>query len=56
MNGTAKKSTTKYHTVKSGDTVSGLAARYGSTQKQIVNWNKLANANMIYVGQKLKVK
>ena len=51
-----KKSTAKYHTVKSGDTVSGLAVKYGSTQKQIVSWNKLASANKIYVGQKLRVK
>ena len=51
-----KKSTAKYHTVKSGDTVSGLAVKYGSTQKQIVSWNKLASADKIYVGQKLRVK
>ena len=51
-----KKSTAKYHTVRSGDTVSGIAVKYGSTQKQIVNWNKLASANKIYVGQKLRVK
>ena len=51
-----KKSTAKYHTVRSGDTVSGLAVKYGSTQKQIVNWNKLASADKIYVGQKLRVK
>jgi LysM repeat protein len=49
-------STKKYHTVKSGDTVSGLAVKYGSTQKQIVNWNKLASADKIYIGQKLRVK
>ena len=51
-----KKSTAKYHTVKSGDTVSGLAVKYGSTQKQIVSWNKLSSADKIYVGQKLRVK
>ena len=51
-----KKSTAKYHTVRSGDTVSGIAVKYGSTQKQIVNWNKLASADKIYVGQKLRVK
>ena len=50
------KSTPKYHTVRSGDTVSGLAVKYGSTQKQIVSWNKLASADKIYVGQKLRVK
>ncbi|SDL12936.1 LysM domain-containing protein [Lacicoccus qingdaonensis] len=56
VTGTVKKSTTKYHTVKSGDTVSGLAVKYGSTQKQIVNWNNLRNPNEIYINQKLRVK
>ncbi|WP_162985944.1 LysM domain-containing protein [Virgibacillus sp. Bac330] len=53
---TARKSIAKYHTVKSGDTVSELAFKYGSTQKQIQNWNNLSNPNKIYVGQKLRVK
>ena len=56
VTGTAKKSATKYHTVKSGDTVSGLAIKYGSTQKQIVNWNNLRNPNEIYINQKLRVR
>lgn len=46
----------KYHTVKSGDTVSGLAAKYGSTMAQIKSWNNLKDINKIYVGQKLRVK
>lgn len=45
-----------YHTVKRGDTVSGLAVKYGSTQAQIKAWNKLKNINLIKVGQKLRVK
>src|SRR5690625_1177743 len=45
-----------YHIVKRGDTVSGLAKKYGSTQKQIKNWNKLKDVNLIVVGQKLRVK
>lgn len=50
------KSSKKYHIVKSGDTVSGLAVKYGSTQKQIVSWNKLVSADKINIGQKLRVK
>lgn len=45
-----------YHTVKSGDTVSGLAVKYGSSQSQIKSWNGLKNINLIRVGQKLRVK
>jgi GH25 family lysozyme M1 (1,4-beta-N-acetylmuramidase) len=45
-----------YHTVISGDTVSKLAATNGTTIDQIVSWNHLQSANMIYIGQKLRVK
>lgn len=45
-----------YHTVKSGDTVSGLAVKYKVTQAQIKSWNGLKDINKIYVGQKLRVK
>src|SRR5699024_4934160 len=45
--GSAAKSSKKYHTVKPGDTVGALAARYGSTQSKIVSWNKLRNADHI---------
>ncbi|WP_462420021.1 LysM peptidoglycan-binding domain-containing protein [Salinicoccus sp. Marseille-QA3877] len=47
---------TQYHTVKSGDTVSHLAQRYGSSQRNIVSWNNLRSADQIYVGQRLRVK
>lgn len=58
VTGTAKKqaSTSKFHVIKSGDTVSGLASKYGSTQAQIKSWNKLKDVNKIYIGQKLRVK
>lgn len=49
-------SSAKYHVVKSGDTVSELAEKYGSTIAQIKSWNKLDNKYTIYVGQKIRVK
>nr|WP_245998242.1 LysM domain-containing protein [Siminovitchia terrae] len=54
----AKASTQKvvYHTVKHGDTVSGLAVKHKVTQAQIKSWNKLKDINKINVGQKLRVK
>lgn len=45
-----------YYTVKSGDTLSGIAAKYGTTYQKIANMNGIANPNKIYVGQKLRVK
>ncbi|RVT57415.1 LysM peptidoglycan-binding domain-containing protein [Niallia taxi] len=61
LSGTAAKKTTttssaKYHTVKSGDTVSKLAIQYGSTQAQIKAWNKLDSKYRIFAGKKIRVK
>lgn len=49
-------STVQYHTVVKGDVVSRLAARYGSTIKQIKDWNKLDNNYTIRIGQRIRVK
>lgn len=46
----------KYYTVKSGDTLSGIAAKYKTTVKQLATWNKISNINLIYPGQRLRVK
>ncbi len=43
------------HTVKSGDTLSGIATKYGTTIAKIKQLNGLTNNN-IKIGQKLKVK
>jgi len=53
---TASASTGKYYTVKAGDTVSGIAAKYKTTIAKIKSLNKLANVNRIYPGEKLRVK
>ncbi|WP_156883309.1 LysM peptidoglycan-binding domain-containing protein, partial [Lacticigenium naphthae] len=42
--------------VKSGDTLDKIAVSYGTTANQIATWNKLANKNIIQVGQKLIVQ
>ncbi|MEO5293111.1 LysM peptidoglycan-binding domain-containing protein [Limosilactobacillus sp. WILCCON 0053] len=44
------------YTVKSGDTLSGIANQYNTTVNQIVSLNQLSNPNLIYVGQVLKLK
>ena len=33
-----------------------LAEKYRTTVKQLQSWNGIANANLIYVGQKIRVK
>ena len=50
---TTNTSSTIY-TVKSGDTLSGIAKQYGTTYTAIMNLNGL-NSTFITVGQKLKV-
>jgi LysM repeat protein len=48
------KPTSTTHTVKSGDTLSGIASRYGSTVAKIRSANGISGS-MIRPGQKLKV-
>lgn len=45
----------KYHTVKRGETLGGIARKYGRTVKQLMNWNNIKNANTLRVGQRLRV-
>lgn len=44
------------YVVKSGDTLSKIAARYHVTVAQLVEWNHINNQDLIYVGQHLVVK
>ena len=46
----------KYYTIKSGDTLSEIAAKYGTSVSQLCKWNGIKNANIIYAGQKIRVK
>ena len=47
---------TKTYTVKSGDTLSGIASKYKTTVAKLVKDNNIKNANLIYVGQKIIIK
>ena len=49
-------SVTKTYTVKSGDTLSGIASKYKTTVDKLVKDNNIKNANLIYVGQKIVIK
>ncbi|MCD5423912.1 LysM peptidoglycan-binding domain-containing protein [Limosilactobacillus fermentum] len=46
---------THNYTVKSGDTLSAIASRYGMTVNALVTLNGIKNANLIYPGQVLRV-
>lgn len=44
------------YTVQSGDTLSGIAARFNTTVERLVELNNIDNPNLIYPGQYLRVK
>ena len=56
LGGGTSSSSAVYYTVKKGDTLSKIASKYGTTVSQIVKWNNISNPNLIYVGQKFRVK
>ncbi len=43
------------YSVSSGDNLTKIAQRNGTTVAQLVEWNGIANPNLIYAGQKLRV-
>ena len=47
--------TYKTHTVVKGDTLSAIAKKYGTTVSYLAKLNNIANVNLIYVGQVLKI-
>jgi N-acetylmuramoyl-L-alanine amidase len=53
---TSTTSTTKKYTVKSGDTVSRIAAKYGVSTQSVLTLNKLSWSSIIRPGQVLIVK
>ncbi len=43
------------YTVKSGDTLSGIAGRHGTTVSALAKANNISNPNLIHVGQRLTI-
>lgn len=56
INGTSNNEKKTTYTVKSGDTLSGIAAKYGTTYQKIAADNNISNPNLIYPGQVLVIK
>lgn len=55
INGSANTGSV-YYTVRVGDNLSAIASRYGTSYQSIAALNGLANPNLIYAGQTLKIK
>ena len=46
---------TRVHTVQSGETLSQIAARYGTTYQVLAELNQIQNPNLIYTGQQIRL-
>lgn len=64
LNGFAKAATTsatttskqeQTYTVAKGDTLSAIAKKYGTTYQKLAQYNGIANPNIIYAGQIIKI-
>lgn len=44
-----------FYTIRQGDTLSEIANQYGTTVQELVDINQLANPNLIYPGQTLRI-
>lgn len=54
ISGTTSNNSITY-TVQAGDTLSGIASRFGTTYQELARINNISNPNLIYVGQVIKV-
>ena len=52
---TSTETKTTSYTVKKGDTLSGIASKYGTTYQVLASYNGIANPNKIYEGQVIKI-
>lgn len=53
---TSNQSSIQYYTIKRGDNLTKIAKMYGTTVAQLCSWNNIKNANLIYAGNKIRVK
>lgn len=52
----AAQAAMKYHKVKQGDTLSGIAKKYGTSVKALCRLNNIKETKILQIGQKLRVK
>ena len=46
----------RYHKIRSGDTLSGLARKYGVSVRQLCEWNGLTTKSTLRIGRRIRVK
>lgn len=56
VQGAINANSAQYYTVQSGDYLGKIAIQFGTTVAQLVAWNNIANPDLIYAGQTIRVK
>lgn len=52
----AEQAAMKYHKVRQGDTLSGIAKKYGTSVKALCRLNNIKETKILQIGQKIRVK
>ena len=52
----AEAAAMKYHKVRQGDTLSGIAKKYGTTVKALCRLNNIKETKLLQIGQKIRVR
>lgn len=55
-NDTSSNNSNRYYTVRNGNTLWGIAQRYNTSVANLVRMNGIRNPNLIYPGQRIRVK
>lgn len=50
------KSRNQYYTIQSGDTLTAISEKFGTPINQLCSWNNISNPDMIYAGDRIRVK
>lgn len=56
VQGAINANSAQYYTVQFGDNLGKIAIQFGTTVDQLVAWNNIANPDLIYAGQTIRVK
>lgn len=56
VQGAIDANSAQYYTVQSGDYLGKIAIQFGTTVAQLQAWNNIANPDLIYAGQTIRVK
>ena len=56
VQGTINANSAQYYTVQSGDYLGKIANQFGTSVAQLQAWNNIPNADLIYAGQRIRVR